>query len=382
MLAATLLIVTLLLAYANGANDNFKGVATLYGSGTLTYRKALTLATLGQVAGSAASVLLADTLVKAFSGKGLVAPEISASNPFLVSVGLGASATVMLATVLGFPISTTHALTGALIGAATIASSGAVDASVLGQSFFAPLLMSPVLAAVTVMPLYAAAHRFVAANGLTRDTCLCVDAPAGEPVPGPGGGAVAMREVAFAPALSIGTMESCARSVSYQGRFLGIGAQSMVDGLHYVSALALCFARGLNDTPKVFALLFAASLLEVHLSLALIAVVMAAGGIVAARRVAERMSKEITTMNEGQALMANLVASCYVIGASKLGLPVSTTHVTVGAITGIGIITGTARLGVIRNIVLSWVLTLPIAAVIAAAAYLALTSLGASSFGA
>ena len=69
-IAILLLAVTAFLAYANGANDNFKGVSTLYGSGTLGYRPALTLATIGQIAGSAASVLLADTLVKAFAGKG------------------------------------------------------------------------------------------------------------------------------------------------------------------------------------------------------------------------------------------------------------------------------------------------------------------------
>lgn len=376
MLLLTLLAVTLFLAYANGANDNFKGVATLYGSGTLTYRQALWLATAGQVAGSFASVLLADTLVTAFSGKGLVAPEISASHPFLASVGVGAGATVMLATALGLPISTTHALTGALIGAAYMVNSGTVDAAVLGESFFAPLLMSPVLAAVTAMPLYMLAHRFVAANGLTKETCVCLDPAPAAAVARQNAGAIAMPGVAFAPAVTVGTFAECDRSQSYQGHLLGVGAQSFVDSVHYLSAFALCFARGLNDTPKIFALLFAASLLDVHLSLALMTVVMAAGGVIAARKVAERMSKQISTMNEGQALTANLVASFYVIAASKLGLPVSTTHVTVGAIAGIGAVNGTAQFGVIRNILLSWVLTLPIAAIIAAATCGAFKNLG------
>jgi PiT family inorganic phosphate transporter len=88
------------------------------------------------------------------------------------------------------------------------------------------------------------------------------------------------------------------------------------------------------------------------------------------------MSKRITPMNEGQALMANLVASAYVIGASKMGLPVSTTHVTVGAIAGVGLVRGTTRFSVIRNILLSWVLTLPIAAMIGAASHFFLSSIG------
>lgn len=62
----------LLLAWSNGANDNFKGVATLYGSGTTTYRKALAWATLTTLAGSLLTLVLAAGLVKTFSGRGLV----------------------------------------------------------------------------------------------------------------------------------------------------------------------------------------------------------------------------------------------------------------------------------------------------------------------
>lgn len=372
-----LLAATLFVAYANGANDNFKGVSTLYGSGTLGYRGALVLATTAQISGSIASVLLADTLVKAFSGKGLVPAEISASAPFLTSVGLGASATVMLATVLGFPISTTHALTGALVGAALIANAGSVDIGVLGQSFFLPLLTSPVLAAVTCAPLYWLAHQMVLRQGLTRDSCVCLEPPSVPVVAAFTDTPVLVPNATIAPSVVTGTVASCERNKSYDGHLIGVAAQSIVDTLHYLSAFALCFARGLNDTPKIFALLFAASLMQAEISLSLIAAVMAVGGWLQSRKVAEKMSHEITPMNEGQALMANLVASIYVIGASKLGMPVSTTHVTVGAITGVGLVRGTARLGVIRNILLSWVLTLPIAAMIGAISYAALRSGGA-----
>lgn len=375
-ITVVLFVVTMFLAYANGANDNFKGVATLYGSGTLTYRQALGLATVAQIAGSACSVLLADTLVKAFSGKGLVPLEVSASIPFLTSVGLGAGGTVMLATVLGFPVSTTHALTGALVGAALVVNSGSVDLAVLGQALVLPLLTSPVLAGLTVIPLYVSAHKFVAARNLTRESCVCLDATPARTNLLAVGPAAALPNVAFAPAITSGTLTECERLRSYEGYLLGVSAQTLVDSLHYLSAFALCFARGLNDTPKIFALLFAARLGGSEVSLGSIAAAMAIGGWLNARKVAERMSKEITTMNEGQALVANLVASLFVIGASKLGLPVSTTHVTVGAITGVGLIKGTARLGVIRDILLSWVATLPIAAALGAMAYFVLTIQG------
>ena len=63
---------TLLLAFVNGANDNLKGVATLYGAGTLSYRRALALATVSTGVGALASSALGAGLVRAFSAKGLV----------------------------------------------------------------------------------------------------------------------------------------------------------------------------------------------------------------------------------------------------------------------------------------------------------------------
>ncbi len=76
MLIALLFAVALALAYANGANDNFKASATLYGSGVASYAEARRLATLAQLCGSVASVVLAGALLEAFSGKGLVPPAV------------------------------------------------------------------------------------------------------------------------------------------------------------------------------------------------------------------------------------------------------------------------------------------------------------------
>jgi PiT family inorganic phosphate transporter len=107
--------------------------------------------------------------------------------------------------------------------------------------------------------------------------------------------------------------------------------------------------------------------LDIHVGMIAIALAMALGGLISARTVAETMSKKISGMNDGQALTANLVTAFMVICASRFGMPVSTTHVSVGAISGVGLIRGTADRGVIANILLSWVLTLPIAAAVAAA---------------
>jgi len=83
--------------------------------------------------------LLAEGLVKNFSGKGLVPDAIIASPNFLLSVALGAGLTVMLATVAGFPVSTTHGLTGALVGSGLVAVGTEVNFAKLGGSFFLPL---------------------------------------------------------------------------------------------------------------------------------------------------------------------------------------------------------------------------------------------------
>lgn len=111
------------LAWSNGANDNFKGVATIYGSGVLGYRAALAWATLATLAGSLVSVALAQGLVQTFSGNGLITAG-TLNDAGLATIGIAAGATVLLATWLGMPTSTTHALTGALVGAALAAEGG------------------------------------------------------------------------------------------------------------------------------------------------------------------------------------------------------------------------------------------------------------------
>jgi PiT family inorganic phosphate transporter len=78
--------------------------------------------------------------------------------------------------------------------------------------------------------------------------------------------------------------------------------------------------------------------LELQSGIVLVAVVMAVGGLINARRVAETMSHKITEINRGQGFSANIATALMVISASQFGLPVSTTHVSVGSLFGIGII--------------------------------------------
>jgi inorganic phosphate transporter, PiT family len=150
---ALLFLATLFVAYANGANDNFKGVATLYGSGAANYRGAIALATVTTFAGSVCSVYLAATLVHVFSGQGLVPSAVAASPDFLLAVAAGAGAAVILPTLLGMPVSTTHALTGALAGTGLLAAGTQLDFSHLGSAFVAPLLPGPAAAGALIYVL-------------------------------------------------------------------------------------------------------------------------------------------------------------------------------------------------------------------------------------
>ena len=96
---------------------------------------------------------------------------------------------------------------------------------------------------------------------------------------------------------------------------------------------------------------------------------MAIGGIINAKKVANTMSKKITTLSHVQGFTANIVTGALVIAASIFGLPVSTTHVSVGSIYGIGLLSKTANNKEVFKIVLSWVLTLPIAGLLSAIIY-------------
>ncbi len=363
-----LIVAVLFLAYSNGANDNFKGVATLFGSGTTNYRRALWWATVTTFAGSVASIFISQGLIAAFSGKGLVPVELTGDSSFLLAVAAGAALTVMLATVAGIPISTTHALTGSLVGAGLVMV-GAVNLRQLGQAFFLPLALSPFLALALTAILYRVLHGLRLRLGLQRHLCVCIEERDEQVHAAPDGTVMVLRT---GLRLSAGEINDCRERYLHQGNthLLGLDVQKLVDVLHYFSAGMVSFARGLNDTPKIVALLVAASVSGVSMPLAMTALglAMAIGGLLNARKVAATMSQKIVPMNHGQGFTANLVTAFMVIFASRLGMPVSTTHVSVGSLFGLGAVTGTGRWDTIRNIVLAWVVTLPMGAGFAAAA--------------
>lgn len=367
MIFIALFLATCFLAYSNGANDNFKGVASLYGCRAASYRTAITWATVTTFAGSLASIFLAQALLKKFSGKGLVPDTLAGSEQFLLAVALGAATTVILATLLGFPISTTHAITGAIAGCGLVAVGTGVNFAALGKGFVLPLLLSPILAIVLGGLLYFLFRSLRIACGITKEWCICLGSEERViALPQPAS-ALSIRGAAPSVTLSIDEQENCRER--YAGSMRGVSSQQIMDGAHFLSAGVVSFARGLNDTPKVVALLLLLKWMDVRWGFLAVAITMAIGGLLNARRVAETMSHKITAMNHGQGFSANLTTGILVILASLFGLPVSTTHVSVGALFGIGLTTGQANPRVMLNILLSWLITLPCAALIGGAAY-------------
>jgi len=356
------------LAYSNGANDNFKGVATLLGSHTLSYKYALTWATVTTLAGALTAAFFATELAKIFSGKGLVPDALIASSEFMLSVMIGAALTVFVAAKIGVPISTTHSLIGGLVGAGVMAAGHDLNLDALGHSYLIPLALSPIIAVLTAAMFYFILTTVRKKLKINKETCLCI-----------GGRRLQTAvPVGMSPAMAIATLDvviddqdNCAvKSIElYQGNMLGIAIQRLVDALHILSAGAVSFARGLHDTPKIVGVAMAAGAMELHWITFIAAIAMALGGIIHSHKIAKTMSEDITSINHGQGLVANLVTSVMVLFASKWGVPVSTTHVSCGSIFGIGAINGKSNWQVVKGIVLAWVLTLPIAALIAALVY-------------
>lgn len=366
---ALLFLATCFLAYSNGANDNFKGVASLFGSRTAGYRASIWWATFTTGAGSIAAVFLGQSLLKKFSGKGLVPDALTMQPEFLLAVALGTGATVILATLLGFPISTTHGLTGALVGAGIITGASNVNFAALGKNFVSPLLLAPFAAVIAGAAAYSSFRALRLALRISKEMCICIGTETEVvPVPRPDG----LFAAEALPKVTIRTGEPAICQQRYLGTFLGVNAGRLVDSLHFLSAGAVSFARGLNDTPKIVALLLVATALNIRWGLITVAVAMGVGGLLNARKVADTMANKITDMNPGQGFAANLATALLVSTASYHGLPVSTTHVSVGSLLGIGITTRQAKWRSVTGVLLSWVITLPCAAAFSAAVYMIL----------
>ncbi len=342
----------LLLAFSNGANDISKGIATLVGGGTASLRQATVWGVVTTALGSVAAITLGGVLLNVFS-KGLLSKGVDPSQIALAVAG-GATLWVLVASRFGWPVSTTHALVGAIIGAtAGCYGNDGISWSGVVSKALVPLLVSPAvsfLMSYTVFPI--CNRKFATSN----EKCVCIEQS--EVVPAPGAFAWSVPIVTIVA----GNADSCSVPARYSFRM------NMTESLHFLSSGLTSFARGLNDTPKMAALLLGASVFGIQSNIfpyLLVGFGIVIGGLMGGRRVTNTLARRITTLNPVEGFLSNAVTSVLVITGSVLGLPFSTTHVSTSSIVGMGAASGSrVQWNVVRDILLAWIVTLPCAGIV------------------
>lgn len=121
----------------------------------------------------------------------------------------------------------------------------------------------------------------------------------------------------------VATNEQCAQLNAPAAR---VQVSKVLDYIHTLSAASICFARGVNDTPKLTALFLAAQAFEARGAMLAVAAIMAMGGLLFSRRVARTMSQRMVRMDHAQGLSANLISAGLILLANKFGMPLGWRH--------------------------------------------------------
>jgi PiT family inorganic phosphate transporter len=361
------------LAYANGTNDVSKAIATLVGSGVTHYQAAIIWGTIWTTLGAGVSAFVASAMIKTFS-QGLIQTGTIVQPVVGLAVLTGAMAWILFASRTGLPVSTTHALTGAIVGTGLIAfAEETLIWPAIAKKIALPLLLSPFLA-LTVALLIHPLVRLLAARW--EGTCVCV-MPASRAlvaIDARGATRTLFQTTSFGrPVMAVPS--ECDRA-GLQGLVVGL------DTIHWISSGLASFARGTNDAPKIVAILLLGNTTATWSSISSqlaafggVAIAMGLGSYFGGLRVTKVLAEKVTKMNHAEGLSANLVTSSLVLVSGFLGLPVSTTHLSSSAIIGIGLLKGwnSVRWTTVRDMAMAWVVTLPASALLACIAYFILT---------
>jgi len=390
-----------------GANDVANALGTSVGSGAITVKQAIIVAAIFEFAGA----FIAGGNVTSTIRKGIVDPGVLVGSPELLVFGmlaglLAAAVWLMIASWRGWPVSTTHSIVGALVGFA-VAGIGveAVQWGKVGQ-IAASWVISPALGGLIAYLLMMS----------IRKTILNTDNPFDSAKKW---GPVYVFLVGFI--ISLVTMfkglSHLNLELSVSQSFVGATIFGIVVALigwkmmrkieidkeadrdyHFASvekifvpmmiftACAMAFAHGSNDVANGIGPLAAvASIIKSggevaqKSELPLWILFLGGGGIVVGLatmgyRVMQTIGSKITQLTPSRGFCATLAAAATVVLASRTGLPVSTTHIAVGAVIGVGLARGMGAidLRVIGGIVVSWVVTLPVGGILAALFFFAL----------
>lgn len=358
------LFLLIALAAANGANDVSKGIATLAGAGVTRYRTAIIWGAIATLFGGVLSIVTGHAMGKLFSS-GIIGSHPVAS--FALAVLVGTMAWVTLACVFRLPVSTTHALVGSLLGAGLLFAPGAIHWGGLLEKVVTPLLVS-IVAAYGISALLGIAGQWWLKRRRSTSTQAAAALPVEEsgaldglPVVGGTGAAHGHSAVVIdrvAPATEI------AKST---------WGDRVPAGLHWLSSGATCAARALNDTPKIAAI-GAFALIPAGMTAAQVTMTAAAAmglGSLLGIRVARTLGDRVVKMGHVEGLRANAITAILVGVGAQVGWPMSTTHVSSGAISGIpGANVSRLNLKLIRDFVIAWTVTPVIGGLVAAGMYI------------
>lgn len=347
------------MAFVNGGNDVSKPIATLAGTKVASIQTAVLWGTVWTVAGALTGLYWGGEMIKNITQSIFV--ETPDFNFPLALATIGAPILwVSLATWRKWPVSTTHALIGGVVGSGILAfGAKGIAWVVIGAKIALPLLVSPLLAVILTLLLTPLLKKFANTISGTR---VCVT-----PVPK----LVYVRAGNSTESVIDGCL-LCSTD-SHQSR-LTSGFTLNIDHLHWLTSGLLSFSRGLNDTPKLIAIVLPFLALSHGGTPAwlyfLAAFAMGAGGLMAGKRITELLGFKVTSMSHAEGFAANFVSTLLVLGASPLGLPVSTTHVSTSSIMGIGLKNGRGlNKQVVYSILFAWIVTAPVAGIFGALIY-------------
>ena len=396
-------IAGLYMAWNIGANDVANAMGTSVGSGALTLRGAIIVAAIFEFGGA---MLAGGTVTKTIR-KGIVDMDALGGDPMVIAIGMtccliAAALWLNIATYAGWPVSTTHSIVGAVMGFGLIAGGfEAVNWSMMvkiaaswvispllggllgyfGFGFIKDRILNvhrPLLALrgwgpIMVFPIFAILTLSVLFKGLKP---LKLDLGLGPSL------GIAVAVGLLASFLSVPLLRRATRIASEDKDEHTYRAERVFLVLQVMTACFVAFAHGSNDVANAvgpMAAVFGATSGQLGAEVAVPYRVLLIGalGIVVGLatygyKIMATIGKKITELTPSRGFAAEFGAATTIVMASKLGLPVSTTHTLVGAVIGVGFARGIGAINtkVVSGIILSWFITVPFTAILAAGLFL------------
>ena len=400
-------VVGFIMAWGIGANDVANAMGTSVGSKALTIKQAIIIAMVFEFAGA----YLAGGEVTSTIRKGIIDSSFFTDKPDYLVLGmiaslLAAGIWLALASWLGWPVSTTHSIIGAIIGfTATGVSMDAVSWDKVG-GIVGSWVVTPALSGIIAYLIFMSAQKLIFSTdkplenakryvpfymGLAGFVMSLVTIKKGLKHVGLELSAVNGYILAVAIAVALGLMgkvmiKRLRYSESADADLQAANVEKVFAILMVVTACCMAFAHGSNDVANAIGPLAAVVSVvssggEINANAQLAPWILPLGGlgIVAGlalfgHRVIKTIGQGITHLTPSRGFAAELAAACTVVIASGTGLPISTTQTLVGAVLGVGMARGVSALNlkIVRNIVVSWVVTLPAGAILSVIFFFAL----------